>query len=76
MFPATTTKGKAMSKNTSAPDITTNLLQHAEGDHAAEELVFDPQTGTLMVLENGQALSPDSDAVPATVMAREGFFAR
>ena len=36
-----------------------------------EELTFDPTTGELVVEQRGQV---DQDRIPATKMAREGFF--
>ena len=43
-------------------------------DDQGDELVFDPQTGTLQVRRPGQTPSSNPDAVSATEMAREGFF--
>lgn len=44
-------------------------------DDQGDELVFDPQTGTLQVRRPGEAAIQNPDAVSATEMAREGFFA-
>lgn len=38
-----------------------------------EELIFNPVTGELEVIRSGERIR-DRDAVPATEMAREGFF--
>jgi hypothetical protein len=46
-----------------------------EGQQVAEELVYDPRSGTLEVVKKGEVIQ-DRDRVPATEMAREGFFAR
>lgn len=43
-------------------------------DPAGDELYFDPTTGELVVGTGGAAAAP-TDAVTATKMAREGFFA-
>ncbi len=40
-----------------------------------EELVFNPVTGELEVKRAGEVVQ-DRDALPATEMAREGFFAQ
>ncbi len=39
----------------------------------AEELSFDPQSGELVVVREDEVVN-DPDRVPATQMAREGFF--
>ena len=39
-----------------------------------EELQFDPATGELVAVRKGERVD-DRDRVPATQMAREGFFA-
>ena len=38
-----------------------------------EELFFDPKSGALEVTKKGEVIE-DPDRVPATQMAREGFF--
>jgi hypothetical protein len=42
-------------------------------DQAEEELIYDPHTGVLEVARKGEVVQ-DRDRVPATEMAREGFF--
>jgi hypothetical protein len=54
--------GKALQTVTSSPQS------------SQEELYFDPRTGTLEVAKKGEVVE-DRDRVPATQMAREGFFA-
>ncbi|MDF0667790.1 MAG: hypothetical protein P0119_17205 [Nitrospira sp.] len=49
------------------------LQTMAKGQQDAEELVYDPHSGTLEVARKGEVIE-DRDRVPATVMAREGFF--
>ena len=51
--------GRALETNTKRPGY-------------AEELQFDPQSGDLIVLNKGER--SNDDRVPATEMAREGFF--
>jgi hypothetical protein len=44
-----------------------------KGKKPPAELIFDPQTGELKVVEQG-APAADRDGVVATNMAKEGFF--
>ncbi len=53
-------------------DLQQTMVDLASGDAAGEELMFDPRTGELTVVGPNQR--PDRDALPATEMAREGFF--
>jgi hypothetical protein len=49
------------------------LEKIAQGQAEEEELLFDPVTGTLEVTRKNEVVL-DRDRVPATQMAREGFF--
>lgn len=50
------------------------LEKIAQGQGEEEELFFDPASGTLEVARKHEIIR-DRDRVPATEMAREGFFA-
>lgn len=39
-----------------------------------DELYFDPRTGKLVARGPGEVVPSDRDRLPATEMAREGFF--
>jgi hypothetical protein len=53
--------------------VSKNLQTLAQNPDQAEELIYDPQTGVLEVARKGEVIK-DRDRVPATEMAREGFF--
>lgn len=59
---------------TTNQDAVGKTLQKVAQKQEAEELFFDPQSGVLEVVKKGEVVQ-DSDRVPATQMAREGFFA-
>jgi hypothetical protein len=46
-------------------------LRRINDDCSDEELIFEPETGRLLVRRSGDALP---EGMPATAMAREGFF--
>jgi hypothetical protein len=50
-----------------------NTLEKLASNQAAEELFFDPDSGMVEVVKKGEVVH-DPDRVPATEMAREGFF--
>lgn len=50
--------------------LRTALANLSSRDH--DEIVFDPATGQILVAPRGKA--PINDAVPATIIARSGFF--
>ena len=49
------------------------LQNIAKGEQDTEELFYDPHSGALEVAKKGEVVQ-DRDRVPATQMAREGFF--
>lgn len=49
------------------------LQTMTKGQQDAEELIYDPHSGILEVAKKGEVIE-DRDRVPATQMAREGFF--
>jgi len=56
------------------PNAVGKALQTMTKDQQdAEELFYDPHSGTLEVAKKGEVIE-DRDRVPATIMAREGFF--
>ncbi len=55
-------------------DAVGKTLEKVTNKQEAEELFFDPQSGVLEVVKKGEVVK-DRDRVPATPMAREGFFA-
>lgn len=52
-----------------------NALERIAREDAREEIYFDPRRGTL-VARPANSGPPCDDALPATEMAREGFFGR
>jgi len=55
--------------------VQAELAQRAKGQGTGKELVFDPQTGELLVKAPSESLpSPDSAVVDS--IAEDGFFAR
>ena len=58
---------------TTNQDAVGKTLQKVAKKQEAEELFFDPQSGVLEVVKKGEVVQ-DSDRIPATKMAREGFF--
>jgi hypothetical protein len=58
-------------KNAKAVGKTLESIATRQDDD--QELVYDPRSGTLEVVKKGEVME-DSDRVPATEMAREGFF--
>ncbi|GDX83931.1 hypothetical protein LBMAG42_57420 [Deltaproteobacteria bacterium] len=54
------------------PERVRNAMKTVAED-GPEELVFDPSTGRVTVVRRGAA--PVNDALPATIVARSGFFA-
>jgi hypothetical protein len=56
-----------------SPDAIGETLEKVARSQEAEELFFDPQSGQLESVSKGKVVT-DPDRVPATSMAREGFF--
>ncbi len=56
------------------PDAIGETLEKVAKNQEADELYFDPESGVLEVVKKGEVVH-DPDRVPATQMAREGFFA-
>ena len=54
------------------PERVRNAMKSVALD-GPEELVFDPATGRVNVVRRGAP--PVNDALPATIVARSGFFA-
>jgi|RhiMetdeSRZDD1v2_1073273.scaffolds.fasta_scaffold01918_13 hypothetical protein len=60
--------------STKSPEKLGQALEDiAQRQSDGEELFFDPASGTLEVARKGEIVA-DRDRVPATEMAREGFF--
>lgn len=55
-------------------NVQDTLVRLSEGKQD-EELIFDPRSGRLMTVGRDHQLVRDADAIPATEMVREGFFA-
>jgi hypothetical protein len=49
-------------------------LNNIKAGRKDEELYFDPTSGQLVVRDRGSGQQVSNDAMPATQMAREGFF--
>lgn len=49
-------------------------LEALDDDEGEEELTFDPEKGELVSMRRGEV--EGTDRIPATQMAREGFFWR
>lgn len=59
-------------RNKSSSQVAT-ALENIARTETCDELAFDPATGTLIVRPAG-ASDGSTDGLPATQMAREGFF--
>lgn len=60
-------------KNPTAIGNALQTLTQGRDDPGGEELFYDPRSGALEVAKKGEIIR-DRDRVPATQMAREGFF--
>ena len=67
-------KNTNMTETEQSPGGVAATLERIRRAEVEEELVFDPATGRLVVVPPGGEV-PNPDALPATSMAREGFFA-
>ncbi len=56
------------------PKAISKALVHIR-EQEEDELYFDPATGKLVARRPGEVSAADRDRLPATEMAREGFFA-
>ena len=54
-------------------DVQNHLASRAQGEAPAQELVFDPLTGELTLIEPGAA-RPNPDALTLDQIAADGFF--
>jgi len=61
-----------MASNQDPKEISKALVNIREQED--DELYFDPKTGKLVARSPNEIAPLDSDSVPATEMAREGFF--
>lgn len=61
-------------ETTDSERVGSTMLAIGQGRQHEEELYFDPASGALSVARKGIVIDV-SDRIPATTMAREGFFA-